>query len=127
MNMAKENLIHIKLEYDESLDARRDILSSEVQLLKIAAKIKDYKYYRTKEFELKMILGKKIKELKTNITSLHKVLPKLKLPELLKNEAYEGQKQLAPHKTHTATKDLGIESQLREIERKLEELQSRRM
>ncbi|PIO07869.1 hypothetical protein COU59_02650 [Candidatus Pacearchaeota archaeon CG10_big_fil_rev_8_21_14_0_10_34_12] len=125
--MAKDNLIHIKLEYEESLNAKRDILSSEVALLRIATQMNGYKHYRTKELDLKIVLSKKLKELKTNISSLHKVLPTLKLPELLKKEDYGGQKKLTSHTTsHVSTKDIGIEAQLREIERKLNELQSRR-
>lgn len=126
--MAKDNLIHIKLEYEEALNSKKDILSSEVELLRIASEIKGYRHYRLKELELKIILLKKIKELKANINSLHKTLPTLKLPDLLKKdeEIYTGQHHSISKMHPKETKDLGIESQLREIERKLDELQSRR-
>ena len=33
--MTNENLIHVKLEYEEALLAKKDVLASEINLLKI--------------------------------------------------------------------------------------------
>ena len=122
--MPSENLIHIKLERGEALESRRDVLASEVALLKILKRINNYRIYRTKEFELKLTLGKKIKELKTSLGALQRVLPTLKIPKLLNKNVdeieLEGKKAL---KKSLAVKDLSIEGQLQEIQRKLDELQ----
>jgi len=127
--MVKESLVHIKLEYEESIDAKRDILSTEASLLRIAGKIRDYKSYRDKELELKLILYRRIKDLKTNINLLNKVLPKLEIPEIIakkEREAYKGQHKIKEHLEKTALEpNLGIEEQLAEIQRKLDNLERR--
>ena len=57
--MKNENLIHVKLEYGEALQARRDILLSEINLLRIVSIIKKYhlmKYiYFQSKFKLSII------------------------------------------------------------------------
>ena len=121
--MSNENLIHIKLEYGEALESKRDVLASEVALLKILKRINTYRVYRTREFELKLALNKKIKELKTNFGSLQRILPALKIPKLLNKDADFGEKKTV--KVSNIVKDLTIEGQLQEIQRKLDELQRR--
>ncbi len=130
--MVKENLIHIKFEYDEALTAKKEFLTSEAELLRIAGNIERYELYRDKELELKMILYKKIKELKSTISSVHRLLPTLKLPDILKKyeEEYKGQNKIQDHinnipKTTPTNTGGDVESQLREIERRLDELQNR--
>ena len=61
--VSNENLIHIRLEYGEAVEAKKDVLASEISLLKILKKIRAYREYKSKEFELKMDLYKKIKDL----------------------------------------------------------------
>lgn len=118
--MIKENLIHIKLEYGEALQTKRDILSSQITLLRIAKTIRGYGFYRSNELELKLILYKEIKELKMNLGKLQKTLPKLKIPDIIKKEGQE-------KKEHTVKKtkppERNIEEQLQEIQRRLNELQ----
>ncbi len=118
--MPAENLIHIKLEREEALESKRDVLASEIVLLKILKRVNSYRVYRTKEFELKMTLYKKVKELKAGIGNLQRTLPQLKVPKLLIKEEV-GEKRVSK----TSIRDLGIEGQLQEIQRKLDELQRR--
>lgn len=118
--MIKENLIHIKLEYGEALQTKRDVLSSQIGLLRIAKTIRGYGFYRSNELELKLILYKKIKELKMNLGKLQKTLPKLKIPEIIKKEGWE---KTEPKSKKIKPPERNIEEQLQEIQKRLNELQ----
>ncbi|MBA7597718.1 hypothetical protein ES703_04724 [subsurface metagenome] len=118
--MIKENLIHIKLGYGEALQTKRDILSSQIGLLRIAKTIRGYGFYRSNELELKLILYKKIKELKMNLGKLQKTLPKLKIPEIIKKERWE---KTEPKSKKIKPPERNIEEQLQEIQKRLNELQ----
>ena len=120
--MIKENLIHIKLGYREAIQAKRDLLSSQITLLRIAKAIREYGIYRSGELELKLILYKKIKELKMNLGKLQKTLPKLKIPDILKKE---GQEKTEPKSKKIKPPERDIEGQLQEIQKRLNELQRR--
>jgi len=121
--MNKESVIHIKFDNAEAVTAKRDILTSQINLLRIAKIIKGYGFYRLKELELKIMLLRKMKELKTNITKLQKVLPALKVPEILKKEKTEEKED--EYKTAKRKKiyDRSLEDQLQEIQRRLNNLQ----
>ena len=120
--MSKENLIHVKFGHGEAFQAKRDILSSEIALLRIAKTIKGYGFYRSQELELKSILYKEIKELKMNLGKLQKTLPKLEIPSILKEEFGE-KTELKPKKTTPVER--GLEEQLQEIQNRLNNLQRR--
>jgi len=120
--MIKENLIHIKLGYGEALQTKRDLLSSQIILLRIAKTIRGYDFYRSNELELKSILYKEIKELKMNLGKLQKTLPKLKIPDILKKE---GQEKTEPKSKKIKSPERNIEEQLQEIQKRLNELQRR--
>lgn len=118
--MTKENLIHLKLGYREALQTRRDILSLQITLLRIAKAIRGFGVYRSGEFELKTVLYQRIKGLKMNLRILQKTLPKLELPNILRKEGQE--------KTEFTSKKIrhpeeNIEEQLQEIQKRLNELQ----
>ena len=121
--MAGENLIHIKLEYEEALQSKKDILSSQMALLKVEKTIRGYRSYRSQGFELKINLSKKIKELKSDIWKMQKILPKLKIPEMLRKEEHDKKEHKYPErKKH---QDESLEEQLQDIQRRLNELQGR--
>ena len=103
----------------EALKAKRSILSSELSSLNIAKKIARYRTIRMEELGLKSRLYGKIKEAKSSIRKLQILLPNPKVPRIVKREqAIE--KRLGEEVLH----DEGdIESQLREIQRRLERLQ----
>jgi hypothetical protein len=120
--MTNENLIHVRLGYTEAFQAKRDILSSEMALLRIAKTIRGYGFYRSQELELKSILYKEIKELKIALGKLQKTLPKPKIPEILKEEFGE---EPEPKAKKTKPIERGLEEQLQEIQRRLSDLQRR--
>ena len=118
--MPSENSIHIKLDYLEALKARRNLLSSELFSLNVAKKIARYRALRLEEFKLKSKLYGKMKEIKSHIKILQEMLPNPKIPKILKKNILT--EKLS--KEETKPKQEGdIEFQLREIQRRLEELQ----
>jgi len=118
--MSSENVIYIKLDYMEALKAKRSILSSELSSLNIAKKIARYRVIRVEELGLKSKLYEKIKETKSNIRKLQILLPNPKVPRIVKKE-----QAIEKHlEAESVLNDAGdIESQLREIQRRLERLQ----
>jgi hypothetical protein len=120
--MKGENLIHIKLEYDESLETKKNILNTEKDLINLLRTIKHYHTLRSEELRKRLSIQKKIKELKLNITKLEQVLPKIRIPEILKKETTDVIKEPVPKKIKKEDYDKNIEEQLREIQEKLKRL-----
>jgi hypothetical protein len=121
--MAKESVIHIRFENSEAIAAKRDILTTQLDLLKIAKTIKSYNFYRLKELELKMVLLKKIREVKKNTTKMHKILPTLRVPEILKKEQPKEKEDKYHEEKRKKSYDRSLEDQLQEIQRRLNRLQ----
>jgi len=118
--MKDANLIHLKFEYEEAKSGKKDILSSELNILNIINSIKNYKKLRIKELKNKEKIRLKIKSLIFDITRLEKLLPKIKIPKILKKET---QKVISVEESKSITKYGTVEEQLREIQRKLKELE----
>ncbi|GBE19844.1 hypothetical protein BMS3Abin17_00574 [archaeon BMS3Abin17] len=118
--ISKENLIHIRLEYDEAIQAKRDIISSEMELLRIAKIIRKYHSLRLEELSIKIKLQKLIKMLKSELGKLQTTLPKIKIPGILRKD--EGGIEEVKRKikeTEEVRQDGDIDAQLRDIQRKL--------
>lgn len=118
--MLSENAIHIRLDYLEALKARRSILSSELSSLKIAKKIESYRILRLQELSLKSRLNGKMKETKSNIRKLQGMLPSAKVPKIFRREDFE---EKTTEKGARPKVSADLDSQLREIEARLAELQ----
>jgi len=119
--MKNENLIHVKFEYEEACQSKKDVLSLEMTLLKILRTIKEYHPLRLEELKIKLKLYKKIKELITDIGKLQTTLPKLKIHEILKEEEKLDKSKIKEIKN--GKYDRSLEFQLREIQDKLNKLQ----
>ena len=115
-----QNPIHIRLDYLEALRARKALLSSELFSLNVAKKIAKYKVLRLVELDYKSKLYSKLKETKSNIKKLHDMLPNAKVPKILKKEHLNEKVSKSESKN---TDEDSLEFQLREIQRRLEELQ----
>ena len=90
-----------------------------MNLLRIAKTINIYRAYRTQELILKTQFYKKIKEARENITQMKRILPEPEIPEILQKE------ERTEHKTNKKNVDRTIEEQLRDIQRRIEELQQK--
>ena len=124
-----ENLIHLRVGYERALESKKDILMSEVNLLEIAKRIKNYHTLRKKELDLKAKLHRKTKEIDTSIKKLQNILPKIVMPKILKKEP-ELEEISAPEKKALKEKivkkkkeekkeDDSLEAQLKAIKEKL--------
>ncbi len=91
--MKKDNLIHIKLDYDEAIQSRKDVLNTEVDLIRIAQAIRKYRALRLKELQLKIELQKRLKESHLDINKTKHLLPKLQIPKILKKHEEELERQ----------------------------------
>ncbi len=130
-NKNKGDLIHIRLEYEEALRAKRDIIASKIGLLRIARATKRYSSLRLEELDAKVKLYKLIKSLKLNVNNLRATLPKIRIPDILKKEEEskkdempkEGKevKEIRKKIEETEEKEYSgdLEFQLEEIQRKL--------
>ena len=122
--MASEDTIYVKLDYMEALKARQSILSSELSSLKIAKKIDNYRNLRMQELGLKSKLNGKMKDAKAGIRRIQAILPSSKLPRIIQKEKERAEKtEKSSEKVGRIRQQSDIESQLREIQRRLEELQ----
>ncbi|MFH1608328.1 MAG: hypothetical protein ABIA78_04310 [archaeon] len=114
--MSNQNLIHIKLGYDEALESKRKLLISEKELLGIARVIRNYKTLRINELKQKSKLQRKIKILKTTLGKLQKFFPRIEPPHVIKSTKKGKKTQINPEYDN-------IELQLQEIQAKLRALQ----
>ncbi|MEK6926437.1 MAG: hypothetical protein AABW50_04125 [Nanoarchaeota archaeon] len=138
--MRSENLVYIRLGYQEGVQARRDILKSQMNAVKIAQALKKYKILRVAEIELKELLHKKARDFNSDVRKMKALLPKLKIPKILEEEEIpektitlkeiseikrqkiqELEKKQKPKKEEIKPKD-NLEIQLREIQEKLNSL-----
>jgi hypothetical protein len=122
--MKNENLIHIKLEHMEALQSKKDILSSEMNLLRILQIIKKYHELRSEELQLKLKLNRKAKEMISNIKKLQKIFPELEIPTILKKEDTEIkiEEETKIKEIEENPYDQNLELQLFEIQEKLKSI-----
>ncbi|MDP3966265.1 MAG: hypothetical protein Q8Q04_01910 [archaeon] len=121
----KGNTIHIKLDNGEAISGKRDLLSSEMSLLKISQSISNHKNLRLKELSKKILIRKKFIEVKRNFSKIENILPALKLPKILQKESPASETEKEGVEIGSSRLKSGdIEAQLREIQAKLEKLES---
>ena len=119
--MKNEELIHIKFDYEEALESKREILYVEKSLMTIAAKMEKYLSLRTGELKTRLNLHKKAKELAASIRKIERNTPQVKFSK--KPEEKEEEKKNKVEKVEKKRYDSSIESQLQEIQEKLNALQ----
>ncbi|MAH03757.1 hypothetical protein CMI39_03145 [Candidatus Pacearchaeota archaeon] len=118
-----ENIVHIRIGYDEALQSKKDILLSEMSLLKVIKIMKKYHLSRMNELKLKLKLYKKIRGINIQIKKLQNVLPKTEISQVLKEE--KSFKKIRNQKVFVnkeRKQDNRIESQLKDIQSKLNSL-----
>ena len=104
---------HIRLDYGETLTAKKQLLSSEINLIYINKNLSRYKALRKKEFAMK-------NQLKTNLTSL-----RAKLDFLISTFPKEQGNPKVPRakKTKIQQEEKNLSSELEDIQTKLARLQ----
>jgi len=111
--MSEENLIHVKINQNELVPAKRSVLSIESNLIRVIQKVKKYNSLRLKELRLKASLLRRLKETTKGIVNLEGALPHPDMPKILKEK---------PKPKSKKRKD-NLETQLEQIQRKLKELE----
>ncbi|VVB79960.1 Uncharacterised protein [uncultured archaeon] len=117
-----QNPLHIRIEYMEAVESKRDLLSTEANLIQIRQAIKKYQDLRIQELRLKLKIQKAVKEVESEIAHLEKILPQIRIPRYLVEETFDN-KPLKILSESPRSQDL--ESQLKEIQEKLRGLQRR--
>jgi hypothetical protein len=127
--MKEESIVHIKVDYEEALQSKKDLLSSEMNFLKILKIIKKYELLRREELNNKIRMQNKIRDLKANLTRINQIFPKIKLPDILKKKTIIEKQELkvekpveVPIKVKEETEEDDLEAQLREIQDRLKKL-----
>jgi hypothetical protein len=115
--MTGQNVVHVKLDYEESIQAKKDLLSSERDFIRILKTVKRYELLRKKELTTKLKIQNKIRYLKINLGRLNTIFPKIKLPDILRRNEVIEEKPLKDK-----DKDRDLESQLIEIQERLKRL-----
>ena len=141
--MKSENLIHVRVDYEGARQSKRDILFTEISLIRMAKIIQEYKNIRDRDFHLQDQLEKQLKEFKSDIKAMQHHFPNVKLPKFIEEEL-EGPKEHhenkdgAKHEQKHTEKEIEsqkmkareiirikedpLEAQLREIQDKLSQL-----
>jgi len=116
--MKEQSLIHIRLDYEEAIQSKKDLLSAERDFIRMIKTMKRYNLLRRGELNTKLRLQNKMKSLKTDLGRLNEIFPKIKIPGILKKDNFEEK----PLRIKKEGKNGDLESQLREIQERLRRL-----
>ncbi len=111
-----DNFIHVRLDYEEVLKSKKDILASEIDTINIMKSMGRYIFLRQKELDLKSQFYREIKKIVINLKLLETSLPHIQIPKILSPPA---ERQNPVEKKIASVSEDGLEGQLREIQRKL--------
>ncbi len=121
--MKEENFIHIKLDYGEALQSKKDILFSEIDLLRILKIIRKYHGLRSKEIEMKEEYQRELRDLLNSLKKTESLLPTIKMPRVLKQEKEVKEKPVVQKNKPIKEETDEIEVQLQQIKDKLRSLE----
>lgn len=85
--MKAENFIHIRFEHDSAVECKRDMLATEIDLVRMNKRLRQYIDAREKELDIKEQMKKKLRSLSIDLGKLHKEMPGIKIPTLLKKKS----------------------------------------
>lgn len=115
-----DELINVRLEHGEAIQAKKNLLSIEMELLTILKNIKRYQILRKEELKFKAKLKRKAGGTLTSVKKMQAILPKVKIPKKIKRHEIEiGGLIEKPKFEH----DDKLESELRKIQERLMRLQ----
>ena len=121
--MSNEVLIHVGFQYNEAVRAKRDLLSLEMSLLEAVKAVANYHSLRSEELKLKLKLYLRTKEYLNLLKNLKKLLPKYKLPKILKEIEEDGFDVEKLKEDQEIRYGSDVDSQLEKIQDKLKALQ----
>ena len=106
--------VHVKLGFEEAINSKSSLLSTEINLLNIVKNMQNYRKLRKIELSDKIKMRTSAKKILSEIKSLKESLPKTKSPEKEKKEAKVEVEKLA--------KGTKLEAELKDIRERLEKL-----
>jgi hypothetical protein len=116
------NSIHLKLEYEDALSSKKDLLLIEQSLLNSINHLKNFNSLRKKEFAFKTVLKKDMSILENKFQETENILPINEL-HIIINKPKETIKKIAKQEEHIEPRiHSDIERQLQEIQSKLASL-----
>ncbi len=115
--------IHLKLDYIESVNSKREILFSEKEILQTMRHIRNYNALRKQENSVKVILKDQVSELRKEIDKIESLMPRD--VHFKKEELEIKHIEITPKVKKIKQKEIKsqIEQELEEIEAKLARLQ----
>ena len=119
--MTEQSPVYVQLGYNESLDSKREILSSEISLLNLIKIMKRYHALRLEELKIKSGIRKAVKALGTQTREIQNVFPFLKIPQKAGNLNSTGKKSEVIKERFNDD----LESQLKEIQERLNSIGKR--
>ena len=111
-------LRYIKIDYNEALNAKRDLLLAEINSIELIKKIKGYRFLKKEESNVKNKLRKEISSIKSSLNLLESNLP-TEIKEI-KDKMHIKSKNKEKYKKVQERDNL--KSELEDIRRKLEML-----
>ncbi len=129
--MAKnDNLMHVRLDYEGAKRSKKDLLMTEISVIKAVQTLHAYKLLKQQEYEEQEKLQEKIKETRLILLALQRQLPKVKVPkefseEIGHEEAHESSKEKPKAISRPRIIKIHedpLQAQLREIQDKLSKL-----
>ncbi len=126
-----ENFIHVRFEREESMQSKKDVLAAELSLVNIMKSLGRYTVLRNNELKLKARLYRELKKIGADIKRLETVMPEVEIPGILKHHKKHAKHEQKEEIEKTdeeekpkvkGKKEDSLESQLKEIQRKLKSL-----
>jgi len=105
---------YVKVSHAENYFGQKNLLQSQLELLRIIGGFKSYKKLRSEELGLKVSLRAKIAEMTEALVKLDKLLPKT---------SYNSEEQKKEISEMRKKRDLSLEEEISEIKEKLRKLQ----
>lgn len=121
--MTNDEFRYVKLEGEEGIIAKTDLLSTQMNLLRLLKAIKGYHTARLKELKAKSALLTGIKEVNQNVKKIQLNIPKLTTYKFIEKETKPEIKLSRKEETMKTSEDRSLERELREIQEKLNALQ----
>jgi hypothetical protein len=95
--------VHLRLNHDEAVYAKKELLKAELSLLEMTRGMRSYKILRRKEFTEKNKVKKALKSLRQHMARLETEMPRIEEVEVptkkLKKELYKEQGKEIPQPT----------------------------
>jgi len=122
--------IHIKFDYREALEGKKEFVSSQIGTLEMLKEFKDYRISRRRELILKAKLRNALFDLSEAVKRIQEDFPKeeeeeTEVEELKKASKKEHKKSNKPfkHESKEVTEKRSLSEELEEIQKKLEKLE----